>query len=363
MSTQKHTHGHRPRIAINGFGRIGRCFARVAALDPACPFDLVAANDLAGVDSLAYLLQYDTSHGRLPLAVQHSTDTLTVGTQTIQIVSQTDPAQLPWQALGIDLVIESTGRFVKRSQAVAHVTAGARRVLISAPGDGKDAPDATVVHGINDAMLKPEHTVISAASCTTTCLAPVAKALDDAYGIKTGTMTTVHAFTSDQALLDVAHKKDFRRGRTATQNIVPTSTGAAKAIGLVVPKLGGKLHGVALRVPVQDVSLCDLVIESDTPVTRDAVNDMLRKAAQGYGPGVMRVEDQPVVSSDLMGDPTGAIVDSELTHVQGNLIKVVAWYDNEWGYANRLYQLACHIVTQLGDVPAKASQSSAGAVA
>ncbi len=361
--TTKHN-SRRPRIAVNGFGRIGRCFARVAALDANCPFDLVAANDLAGIDSLAYLLQYDTTHGRLPLQVKHEGNAIDVGRQHIEIVSQTDPTQLPWKDQDIDLVIESSGRFVKRSQAAGHLTAGAKRVLISAPGDGKDPPDATVVHGINDDTLRPEHTVISAASCTTTCLAPVAKALDDAYGIRRGTMTTVHAFTSDQSLLDVAHKKDFRRGRTATLNIVPTSTGAAKAIGLVVPKLTGKLHGVALRVPVPDVSLCDLVVETERTATTAEVNDMLRKAALGYSAGVMRVEDQPVVSSDLMGDSTGAIVDSELTHVQdGNLIKVVAWYDNEWGYANRLYQLACHIVTQLADSPGKVVPASTGALA
>ncbi len=339
----------RPKIAINGFGRIGRCFARLAARDPQCPFDLVAANDLAPAESLAYLLRYDSTHGRLGLPVSLDQGAIVVGNHRILLTAQTDPAQLPWKDLGVDLVIESTGKFTKRSAAAGHLTAGAKRVLISAPGDAKEAPDATVVRGINDETLKPEHTVISAASCTTTCLAPVAKALDDAFGIVTGMMTTVHAFTGDQVVLDLPHKKDFRRGRTSSQNIVPSSTGAAKAIGLVVPKLAGKLNGSALRVPVPDVSLVDLTVQAGRNTTIEEVNAALRKAASDFSPGVMRIEDDPIVSSDLLGDGTGAIVDSQLTHVQGgNLVKVVAWYDNEWGYATRLYALASHIVTTLG---------------
>ncbi len=338
----------RPRIAINGFGRIGRALARIAARDPNCPFDLVAANDLADPAALAYLLRYDTVHGRFELPVQLDGDVLVCGNQRIKLLANPDPTALPWKELGVDLVIESTGKFVKRAGAANHLTAGAKRVLISAPGDSKDVPDATVVHGINDNVLKPEHTVISAASCTTTCLAPVAKTLDDAFGIVMGVMTTVHAFTGDQVVVDVPHKKDWRRGRTASQNIVPTSTGAAKAIGLVVPALTGKLHGIALRVPVPDVSLCDLVVTTQKSTTIAEVNAALVAAAAAFEPGVLRIETDQIVSSDLIGDGTGSIVDSLLTHVQGgNLVKVVAWYDNEWGYASRLYALASHIVTRL----------------
>ena len=338
----------RPRVAINGFGRIGRCLTRVAALDPDCPFDLVAANDLADPAALTYLTKYDSTHGKFQGTVSLEGDVLTVGKQKVKLLAVMDPAALPWKELGVDLVIESTGKFTKKSAASAHLTAGAKRVLISAPGDSKDAPDATVVHGINTETLKPEYTVISAASCTTTCLAPLAKALNDAYGIVAGTMTTVHAFTGDQVVLDLPHKKEPRRGRTASQNIVPTSTGAAKAIGLVVPALAGKLHGVALRVPVQDVSLVDLVVQVEKATTTQEVNDMLRAAAAKFIPGVLRVEDDLVVSSDLMGDATGSVFDPSMTHVQnGNLVKVVSWYDNEWGYTNRLYALANHILTAL----------------
>lgn len=340
----------RPRVAVNGFGRIGRAFTRIAALDANCPFDLVATNDMADAVARKYLLQYDTTFHRLTLPVVDEGEVVRIGAQRVAFLTGADPAKLPWGDLGIDLVIESTGRFTKRALAAAHLTAGAKRVLISAPGDGKDPPDVTVVRGINDGALRPEHTVISAASCTTTCLAPVAKALHDACGILNGTMTTVHAYTGDQALLDIAHNKDFRRGRAAAQNIVPTSTGAAKAIGLVVPELIGKLHGLALRVPVAAVSLCDLVVEVERETTSDAVNAVLAAAAAAYLPGVLRIETEPVVSSDLMGDPNGSVVDSLLTHVQGNkIVKVIAWYDNEWGYASRLYALACRILTSAGN--------------
>ena len=338
----------RPRVAINGFGRIGRCLTRVAALDPACPFDLVAANDLADPAALKYLTQYDSTHGRFKGTVALEGDVLTVGNQRLKLSAATDPATLPWRDLGVDLVIESTGKFTKKSAAAAHLTAGAKRVLISAPGDAKDAPDATVVFGINTATLRPEHTVISAASCTTTCLAPLAKALHDAFGVIGGTMTTVHAFTGDQVVLDLPHKKEPRRGRTSSQNVVPTSTGAAKAIGLVVPALAGKLHGVALRVPVPDVSLVDLVVLVEKATTIAEVNDTLRAAAKAFPAGTLRVEDDLVVSSDLIGEATGSVFDPSLTHVQGGtLVKVVAWYDNEWGYTNRLYALANHILTAL----------------
>ncbi len=337
----------RPRIAINGLGRIGRAFARLAALDPACPFDLVAANDLTDPDALAYLMRYDSAHGRFGGDLSLEGTLLKAGSQAIQLFAQADPAKLPWGALGVDVVIESTGRFRKRSEAMLHVQAGAAKVLISAPGEsGSEAPDITVIRGINCQLLTAEHQVVSAASCTTTCLAPVAKALHHALGIESGVMSTVHAYTADQVLVDTAHKKELRRGRSAAVNIVPTSTGAAKAIGLVVPELLGKLHGVAMRVPVQDVSLIDLVLQVSRDTTSAEVNQILRDAAAAYLPGTLRVEDQPVVSSDLIGDGSGSVFDPSLTHVQGSrLVKVVSWYDNEWGYASRLYALTGYLAS------------------
>lgn len=338
----------RPRVAINGFGRIGRCLTRVAALDPNCPFDLVAANDLADPAALKYLTKYDSTHRKFQGVIELNGDVLTVGKHQVKLFAAMDPSTLPWKELDIDLVVESTGKFTKRSAAAAHLAAGAKRVLISAPGDSKEAPDATVVFGINHDVLRPEHTIISAASCTTTCLAPLAKALNDAFGIVGGTMTTVHAFTGDQVVLDLPHKKEPRRGRTSSQNIIPTGTGAAKAIGLVVPALSGKLHGVALRVPVQDVSLVDLVVQVSKPTTTEEVNAALKTAVAGYLPGVARVEEDLIVSSDLIGEATGSVFDPSMTHVQGGtLVKAVSWYDNEWGYTNRLYALANHIVTAL----------------
>jgi len=338
---------YRPRIAINGFGRIGRAFARITAKDETAPFQLVAANDLTDPAALAYLMRYDSAHGRFSGKVELVGNVLHAGDEAIQLVAQPDPTKLPWADLGVDLVIESTGRFRKRSQAAAHLQAGAKKVIISAPGESKDeAPDATVIRGINCDTLQASHQIISAASCTTTCLAPVAKALHAALGIASGVMTTVHAYTADQVVVDTPHKKEWRRGRTAAVNIVPTSTGAAKAIGLVVPALQGKLNGIALRVPVQDVSLCDLVctVERDTSV--EEVNQIVKDAAKAYLPGTLRVEDQPVVSSDLIGEPTGSVFDPSMTYVQGGrLVKAVAWYDNEWGYTARLYALTAHFAT------------------
>ncbi|MEY3011865.1 MAG: Glyceraldehyde-3-phosphate dehydrogenase [Pseudomonadota bacterium] len=335
------------RLAINGFGRIGRALARISARDPDCTFELVAVNDLVPVESLAYLTRYDSVHGRFEQPVTVEGGNLRIGEQTVVITAERDPAALPWGKLDVDLVVECTGRFRRRSQAAAHLAAGARRVVISAPGDKKDPPDATVVCGINDDLIGPEHKILSAASCTTTCLAPVAVALDDAFGIESGWMTTVHAFTNDQALVDVPHAKDARRGRNAAANIVPTSTGAAQAIGLVVPRLAGKLSGAAIRVPTPDVSLIDLIVKTNKPVTADAVNAALSAAAGSFDRGVMRMEHDPVVSSDLIGESTGAVIDAALTTVPGeNLAHVVAWYDNEWGYASRLYALLCKLAAR-----------------
>lgn len=337
----------RPRIAVNGFGRIGRALTRIAALDPACPFDLVAANDLADPAALAYLLRHDSAHGRFAGEVSLHGTLLHAGAQRLQLLAQPDPSLLPWGELGVDLVIEATGKFRKRSLAQRHLQAGAARVLISAPGEaGDEAPDLTVIRGINCGLLRAEQRIISAASCTTTCLAPVAQALHRALGIESGVLATVHAMTADQAMLDAPHKREWRRGRTAAVNIAPTSTGAAQAIGLVLPELQGKLHGVAYRVPVQDVSLVDLVVQVSRDTDAAEVNQILADAAAAYLPGTLRVEDQLVVSSDLLGDPSGSVFDPSLTHVQGQrLVKVVLWYDNEWGYANRLYALTALVAS------------------
>ncbi len=339
-----------PRVAINGFGRIGRALARMIATDDACPFEWVAVNDLTDNEQLAYLLRYDSTHGRLDVPVVASDDAFQVGDVRVVALSERDPSALPWNDLGVDFVVECTGRFRKRAQAALHLSAGASKVIISAPGNDGDPPDATVVYGINHDDLQADQQVISAASCTTTCLAPVVQTLDANFGIEAGNMTTVHAWTADQAMVDGPHSKDPRRGRAAAVNIVPTSTGAAKAIGLVLPELAGKLHGSAIRVPVKDVSLIDLVVRTRKPATVDEINGALREAAATLPAGVLRVEDDPVVSSDLIGESTGSVIDSASTAVPGDrLVRVVSWYDNEWGYASRLYQLVSALARQHGE--------------
>ena len=335
-----------PRIAINGFGRIGRAIGRIAARDASRPFEWVAVNDLAPADELAYLTRYDSVHGRFELDVSTHDDRIDVGPCSVVHTAERDPTALPWRDLGVDIVVECTGRFRRREDALKHVEAGAKRVLISAPGRGT-GPDITAIAGINDDALLPEHQVVSAASCTTTCLAPVARALHEAFGIESGMMTTVHSYTNDQAILDTLHHEDRRRGRTAAANMIPTSTGAATAIGLVLPELAGKLTGMAVRVPTPDVSLVDLVVQTRDDVSVDAINDALRAAADRWAKGTLRVEGDAVVSSDLIGDPTGAVVDAALTETAGQrMAKVVAWYDNEWGYASRLYALLCVMARQ-----------------
>lgn len=333
-----------PRVAINGLGRIGRAVARLAAADPHRRFDVVAANDLAPAQQLAYLLRYDSVHRHTRMPVELTEQRVMLGDMAIQLLSEPDPLRLPWSELGVDVVVECTGRFRTRSAAAQHLTAGAQKTIISAPGDDKDPPDATVVFGVNDESIGPDARVISAASCTTTCLAPLAKTIHSAFGIAHGTMTTVHAYTADQSLVDLAHRKDARRGRAAAENIVPTSTGAATAIGLVVPELAGRLHGIALRVPVPDVSLVDLVVQTIKPVTAQAANDALAAAALRMRPGTLRMESDPVVSSDLVGETCGSVVDTALTATVGDhLLKIVSWYDNEWSYAARLYALIGHL--------------------
>lgn len=336
-----------PRVAINGFGRIGRCLARKIVSDPNPAFEWVAVNDLIDREQLSYLLRYDSTHGRLNVPVEIvGDDQMQIGDLRVHSFAERDPTKLPWKELDIDLVVECSGIFRKRSQAALHLEAGARRVLISAPGDKKDPPDITAICGINDDKIKPEHQVISAASCTTTCLAPLARALNERWGVESGTMTTVHAYTKDQEILDGPHK-DARRGRSAAVNLVPTSTGAATAIGLVVPELSGRISGMAIRTPHIDASMVDLTVYTRKPVTVAEINDGLRAACDSLPDGVMRVTDDPIVSSDIIGEATGCVVDVALTSVQGErLVKVIGWYDNEWGYTSRMYALINKLVSR-----------------
>jgi glyceraldehyde 3-phosphate dehydrogenase len=325
------------RIGINGFGRIGRDILRNILQTPDSPLDVIAVNDITSPEMLAHLLAYDSTYGRLRSAVEVvDGEALRVGDQLIQVGAQTDPAKLPWGEYGVDVVIESTGRFRTREAAGAHLAAGARKVVISAPG--KDV-DATIVLGVNEDTYAPErHDVISNASCTTNCVAPMAKVLHSAFGIRRGMLTTIHSYTGDQALLDRPHK-DPRRARSAAVNMVPTSTGAAKAIGLVLPELAGKLDGVAIRVPVEDGSLSDLTVELERPVTAEQVNHAFAEAADRNLKGILRYSEAPLVSRDIIGDPASCVFDAPLTKADSHLAKVFGWYDNEWGYAARTVEL------------------------
>ncbi len=323
------------RVAINGFGRIGRLFLRAAAKQGA-DFEVVAVNDLADALSLAHLLKYDSVHGIWPGEVSHSGDTVVFEGKSIKALSVADAKLLPWRELDVDAVVESTGRYTERAQAAVHLDQGAKKVVISAPA--KD-PDITVVLGVNDGDYDPaRHHIISNASCTTNCLAPIAKVLLDSFGIEQGFMTTVHAYTNDQRILDLFHK-DLRRARAASLSIIPTSTGAAKAIGLVIPELKGKLDGYSLRVPIPDGSVVDLAATLGRETTAQEINAAVKAAAEGPMGAVLRYTDEPIVSSDVVGDPHSAIFDSALTMVMGRQAKVVVWYDNEWGFANRLVDL------------------------
>lgn len=320
------------RVGINGFGRIGRNFFR-AALAAGADIEVVGVNDLTDNATLAHLLKYDTILGRLGAEVTHSEDTITVGGHTFKALAERDPSALPWGELGADVVIESTGIFVDGTKAKAHIDAGAKKVIISAPAKNEDV---TLVMGVNDSDYDPaNHHIISNASCTTNCLAPMAKAIDDEFGIVKGLMTTIHAYTQDQNLQDAPHK-DLRRARAAAVNIVPTSTGAAKAIALVLPQLKGKLDGYAVRVPIPTGSATDLTVEVGREVTVEEVNAAVKKAADGV---YLRYTEDPLVSSDIVTDPASCIFDAGLTKVIGNQVKVVGWYDNEWGYSNRLVDL------------------------
>ena len=323
------------KVAINGFGRIGRNILR-AFYESQKKHDLqfVAINDLGDAKTNAHLLKYDTAHGRFERSVSVDGDSLLVNNDRIRVVAERDPAKLPWKALGVDMVMECTGLFNSKAKAGAHLSAGARKVILSAPGD-KDV-DRTIVYGVNHAQLKASDTVISNASCTTNCLAPLVKALDDGIGVVSGLMTTVHAYTNDQVLTDVYHS-DLRRARSASQNMIPTKTGAAAAVGLVLPHLNGKLDGYAIRVPTINVSVVDLTFVAKKATSVEEVNAVLKRTADGELKGVLEYTTEPLVSSDFNHNPASSIVDSLLTKVSGGtLVKVASWYDNEWGFSNRM---------------------------
>ncbi|MEU9131339.1 type I glyceraldehyde-3-phosphate dehydrogenase [Kitasatospora sp. NPDC048540] len=331
------------RVGINGFGRIGRNFFRAVKAQGA-DIEIVGVNDLTDTKTLAHLLKYDSILGTLQSEVSHTADSITVDGKTFKVIAERDPANLPWGELGVDVVIESTGIFTKADQAKKHVTAGAKKVIISAPATDEDV---TIVMGVNDEKYDAaKHTVISNASCTTNCVAPLAKVLNENFGIVKGLMTTVHAFTNDQVTLDFPHK-DLRRARAASLNIIPTSTGAAKATALVLPELKGKLDGTSLRVPVPTGSITDLVVTLEREVTVEEVNAAFQKASEGSLKGILQYTEDPIVSSDIVNSPFSTIFDSLMTMVQGNQVKVFGWYDNEWGYSNRLVNLTTLVGGQL----------------
>jgi glyceraldehyde 3-phosphate dehydrogenase len=326
------------KVGINGFGRIGRLLYR-AAIERKADIDFVAVNDLADAKTLAHLLKYDSVHGRFSGSVEVKDGNLIVCGKELKVLSQRDPAQLPWKDLGVYLAVESTGLFRDRAKASMHLQAGAKKVLISAPaGD----PDITIVLGVNDQLYDTEkHNILSNASCTTNCLAPTAKVLNDNFGLKTGLMTTTHSYTNDQKVQDMVHK-DLRRSRAAAVNIIPTSTGAAKAVGLVLPTCAGKLNGIALRIPTPDVSIVDLVAILEKEATKEEINAAFKKAAEGSLKGILEYTEDPIVSSDVLHSTYSAVFDAQSTMVigdKGNFVKVLSWYDNEWGFSCRMVEL------------------------
>jgi glyceraldehyde 3-phosphate dehydrogenase len=324
------------KVAINGFGRIGRNFFR-AIISQSADIEVVGINDLTDINTLAHLLKYDSILGKLNQSVTVSGDTITVGTVSFKVLAERDPANLPWKDLNVDIVIESTGHFTDAEKAAAHLAAGAKKVIISAPAKGEDI---TIVMGVNHEKYDPKsHNIISNASCTTNCLAPFAKVLDDNFGIVKGMMTTIHAYTNDQVILDFPHK-DLRRARAAAINMIPTTTGAAKAIALVLPHLKGKLDGYAMRVPVPTGSATDLTVQLSREVTKDEV---MKKASETSLKGILEYTEDPIVSTDIITSPASSIFDGGLTYVMGDTIKVVSWYDNEWGYSNRLVDLVQYV--------------------
>lgn len=332
------------KVAINGFGRIGRNAFKVAMDKYADSMDIVAINDLTDPATLAHLLEFDSCFGRFNGTVEAKEDALVVNGKEIKVLAERDPANLPWKEMGVDIVIESTGIFRSKEAAMKHIEAGAKKVIISAPAKNEDI---TIVMGVNEDKYDPaNHHVISNASCTTNCLAPFAKVVHEKFGIRRGLMTTVHSYTNDQRILDLPHK-DLRRARAAALSIIPTTTGAAKAVALVLPELKGKLNGFAMRVPTPTVSVVDLVAELDKSVTAEEVNAALKEAAEGPMKGILGYEDRPLVSIDFKGDPRSSIVDGLSTMVmEGNMVKIVSWYDNEWGYSNRIADLVNYIASK-----------------
>ena len=327
------------KVGVNGFGRIGRNFLR-AAIAAKAPIEIVAINDLTSIETLAHLIKYDSILGRFDQEVSHDDNSLTVGGKKIRVFAEKDPAALPWSSVGAEIVVESTGIFTKASDASKHLTGGAKKVVISAPATDEDV---TLVLGVNESSYDPKnHKIISNASCTTNCLAPIVKVLHENFGIVRGFMTTVHAYTNDQVILDFPHK-DLRRARAAATNIIPTSTGAAKAIGLVLPELKGKLDGYALRVPVPTGSITDLTVEVSRETSAAEVNAAMKSAANGALKGILKYTEDPIVSTDIVTDPHSSIFDAGITKVIGNQVKVASWYDNEWGYSNRLVDLMVFI--------------------
>ncbi|UCG39897.1 MAG: type I glyceraldehyde-3-phosphate dehydrogenase [Acidimicrobiia bacterium] len=332
------------KVAINGFGRIGRAVFRIIASRPEAGIEVVAINDLSDDDILAYLLKHDSVMGIFEGDVTVADGVMHAGGHEVQMLMERDPAALPWAELDVDVVIEATGVFRDRASLQKHVDAGAKRVILTVPP--KDEIDETVVLGVNDDALDASDIMVSNASCTTNCLAPLAKVLNDSFGLTRGLMTTVHAYTNDQRLADVPHS-DFRRSRAATENIIPTTTGAAKAVGLVLPELAGKLDGMAMRVPVPDGSTVDLVVELEQDVTVEEVNAAVKAAAEGELAGILQYTEDPIVSTDIIGNPHSSIFDASATQVMdGKLVKVMTWYDNEWGYSNRVVDL----IERLGQV-------------
>ncbi|MDI1484593.1 type I glyceraldehyde-3-phosphate dehydrogenase [Polyangium sp. y55x31] len=329
------------RIAINGFGRIGRCIVRALVERGEKDLEIVAINDLTDAGTLAHLLRFDSIHREFRAAkVSHGDGYIALDDKRIQVLAKKDPAELPWKDLGVDIVLECTGLFTDKAKAALHQNAGAKRVIISAPAKGQDL---TVVMGVNEGQYDPaKHTIISCGSCTTNCLAPIAKVMLDNFGIVRGLMTTIHSYTNDQHILDLPHRKgDLRRARAAAVNMVPSSTGAAKALSEVIPELKGKFDGQAIRVPTVDVSLVDLTLETEKPISKDAIHDAMKRAAEGPMKGILEYTDLQLVSGDYIGNPHSSIFDATLTqHIGDKFTKVFSWYDNEWGFSNRMIDLA-----------------------
>ncbi|GAK60390.1 glyceraldehyde-3-phosphate dehydrogenase, type I [Candidatus Vecturithrix granuli] len=328
------------KVGINGFGRIGRLVFKAGYKKKNIEF--VAVNDLTDAKTLAHLLKYDSVHGRFPGKVEATEDSIVVDGKKIKVLAEKDPAKLPWKELGVDVVIESTGIFRSKDKIEKHFEAGAKKVILTVPAKGEI--DATIVLGVNDADLKPEHRIVSNASCTTNCLAPVAKVLQDNFGIKRGWMTTVHAYTNDQNILDLPHS-DLRRARAAAVSLIPTTTGAAKAVGMVIPSLKGKMDGIAMRAPVADGSVVDLVVELEKNTTVEEINAKMKAAAEGPLKGILEYSEDPLVSVDIIDNPASSIFDAKSTAVMdGNFVKVLSWYDNEWGYSSRVVDLIPKLV-------------------